>query len=83
MTSHSRKQTTEKSKDMITENGSRSTIGQQLYALIVKHGLENVAESLLHLCHDQSILNETKPLGDTIGHLENLVDSSSKIEVWK
>jgi hypothetical protein len=75
-------QTTQKSKDMITHNGSRSTIGQQLYALIAKHGLENIAESLLHLCHDQSNLNQTEAIEISISHLEKLIESASKIQSW-
>ena len=67
---------------MITHNGSRSTIGQQLYALITKHGLENIAESLLHLCHEQSNLNKTEAIEVSIDHLEKLIESASMIERW-
>jgi len=67
---------------MITHNGSRSTIGQQLHILVEKHGLENIAESLLHLCQEQSNLRKTSALEISIDHLEKLIESASKIESW-
>lgn len=75
--------TTQKSKDMITEKESRTPISVQIYALIAKHGLENVAQSMLHLCHEQLHLRDDKAIGDTIRHLENLVDASCHIKEWK
>ena len=67
---------------MITQNESRSTIGQQLYLLVSKHGLENIAESLMHLCMSQAELKKSDPIEKSIGHLEDLIKSASKIEAW-
>ena len=67
---------------MKTHNGSRSTIGQQLYALIAKHGLENIAESLLHLCNEQAHLKKNDEFEESVKHLEKLIQSASKIQSW-
>lgn len=75
--------TTQKSKDMISENGSRLTMGLQLHLLVSKHGLNNVADMLMRLCTEQSNLAHDPALEDSIKHLERLVDSSSKIQDWK
>ena len=68
---------------MISENGNRMTMFSQLYCLVEKHGLENVAQSLIHLCLEQSLLNSDKAIEKAIGHLEKLVDSSCLIKDWK
>ncbi len=75
--------TTQKSKDMITEKESRIPISVQIYGLIAKHGLENIAQSMLHLCHEQADLRDDKAINDVIKHLENLVDASCYIQDWK
>ena len=68
---------------MISENGNRMTMFSQLHCLVEKHGLENVAQSLIHLCHEQSLVNSDKAIEKAIGHLEKLVDSSCLIKDWK
>lgn len=76
-------QTTQKSKDMISENRPRLSMGLQLHTLIVKHGLENVAEMLVRLCTEQAHLVDDPALEDSIKHLENLVSAACKIKEWK
>lgn len=75
--------TTQKSKDMITENESRLTMGVQLHILVAKHGLENVAEMIMRLCEEQSRLNDDPAIEDSIKNLERLIKSSSQIQNWK
>lgn len=68
---------------MITENGSRLTVGVQLHLLIAKHGLENIAEMIMRLCEEQSRLKDDPALQDSITNLERLIKSSSEIQDWK
>ena len=68
---------------MITENGSRLTMGVQLHILIAKHGLENVAEMIMRLCEEQSRITNDAAIEDSIKNLECLIKSSSQIQVWK
>lgn len=75
--------TTQKSKGMISENGSRLTMGVQLHILIAKHGLENVAEMIMRLCEEQSRITNDAAIEDSIKNLECLIKSSSQIQVWK
>ena len=75
--------TTQKSKDMLTQNDRKSPISVQIFALISQHGLENVAQSILHLCHEQLHLHQDKAIEDSIKYLEKLIDSSCRIQDWK
>ena len=75
--------TTQKSKDMILEKGHRTPMSVQIYSLIAKHGLENVAQTLLHLCHDQAHICDDSAINRVIRHLEDLVDASCCIKEWK
>jgi hypothetical protein len=75
--------TTQKSKDMISENGSRLSMGLQLHVLIAKHGLENVADMLVRLCTEQAHLTQDPALEESIKHLERLVSAACKIQDWK
>ena len=68
---------------MITENGSRLTMGMQLHMLIAKHGLDNVADMLMRLCVEQTHLRHDPAIEDSIKHLEYLVQSSLGIKDWK
>lgn len=68
---------------MISENGNRMTMSLQLHCLVKKHGLENVAQSLIHLCIEQSQVNPDNAIEKAIWHLEKLVDSSLLIQDWK
>ena len=68
---------------MISENENRITMSLQLHCLVEKHGLENVAQSLIHLCHEQTLINPDKAIEKSICHLEKLVDSSCLIQNWK
>ena len=76
-------QTTQKSKDMLTQNDRKSTISSQIFGLIAQHGLENVAQSILHLCHEQLHLHKDDAIEDSIKYLEKLIDSSCRIQDWK
>ena len=75
--------TTQKSKDMITQDERKSPISVQIFGLIAHHGLENVAQSILHLCHEQLNNHTDKGVEESIRHLENLVDTACRIQVWK
>ena len=68
---------------MISENGNRMTMSLQLHCLVQKHGLENVAQSLIHLCHEQALVNPDKAIEKATWHLEKLVESSCFIQDWK
>ena len=76
-------QTTQKSKDMLTQNERKSPISVQIFALIAQHGLENVAQNILHLCNEQLHLHQDDGIEDSIKHLEKLIDSSCRIQNWK
>lgn len=67
---------------MIAENGSRLTMTTQLHCLIAKHGLENVADSILRLCSEQAHLKKNDEFEESIKHLEKLIESASKIQSW-
>ena len=67
---------------MIPENGSRLTMTSQLHCLVQKHGLNNVADSLLRLCFEQAHLTNNNVFEESIKHLEKLIESSSKIQDW-
>lgn len=68
---------------MISENGNRMTMSLQLHCLVEKHGLENVAQSLIYLCNEQTLVNSDKAIEKAIWHLEKLVESSCLIKDWK
>jgi len=67
---------------MITENGSRLTMTTQLHCLIARHGLDNVADSLMRLCFEQARLTNNDVFEESIKHLEKLIESASKIQDW-
>jgi hypothetical protein len=83
MTSLSRTTTTKKSKDMLSHNGSRLTIGSQLFRLIEKHGFENVVETLKLLCYMQQDVKEDEYMTRSLELLEDLQKSASKTKEWK
>lgn len=68
---------------MITENGNRMTMSLQLHCLVEKHGLENIAQSLIHLCNEQASMSRDEAIEKSIWHLEKLVESSCSIKNWK
>ena len=68
---------------MLSGNGSRLTIGSQLFRLIEKHGFENVVESLKLLCYMQQDVQEDFCMSDSIKLLEDLQQSASKTRDWK
>ena len=75
--------TTQKSRYMLTQDDRRSPISIQIFALIQKHGLENIAQSILHLCHEQLSISRDRGVEESIRHLENLVDTACRIQDWK
>ena len=83
MTSHSRTSTTKKSKDMLSQNGRRLTIGSQLFRLIEQHGFENVIETIKFLCYAQIDVEEDIHMTQSIQLLEDLQQSASKTKEWK
>ena len=68
---------------MLTQDERKSPISVQIFGMIEKHGLENVAQSILHLCHDQLNSHADKGVEESIRHLENLVITACRIQVWK
>lgn len=82
MTSLFRNQTTKKSKNMISQDGSQMTISLQLHVLIANHGLANVIDIIRMLCAEQSHLNPNKNLDDCFHHFEKLTEITAKIETW-
>ena len=75
-------QTTQKSKDMISQDGSRMTISLQLHGLIANHGLANVIDIIRMLCVEQSHLKSNDDFEDCFKHLEKLTETAAKIQAW-
>ena len=68
---------------MLTQDERKTPISVQIFGLIKQHGLENVVQSILHLCHEQLHIHTDRGVEDSIKHLENLVDTACKIQDWK
>lgn len=68
---------------MLHQDGSRMTIGSQLFRLIETHGLENIIEGLKMQCYMQVDLKPCKNLDQVIFMLESSQQFASKTEAWK
>ena len=68
---------------MLTQSERKSPISVQIFGLITQHGLENVAQSMLHLCHEQLRLSNDQAIEGSIKHLERLIECACKIQDWK
>lgn len=68
---------------MLHRNGSRMTIGSQLFLLIETHGLENIIEGLKMQCYMQVDLKPCENLNQVILMLESSQEFASKTSDWK